>query len=451
MSRGANRVHADALEFAPAILRAQERAPSPLPRVVLRALLLLLGVALAWTVLGRLDVVAIAPGKLVPRSFIKIVQPAEGGIVREIRVTEGEAVSEGQVLARMDARLTEADRSVVENEVRLRELQLRRIDAELSGRAMAQVADDSAALFAQVDAQHRARRQAHQDTIETEQALLTKARQDLKAAQEAEGKLQKTVPIYREQAEGWNKLAREGFAGKLMAMDRQRQYIESTQDLKAQAHSIGSLNATIEQSQRRIAQLASGYRQQLQTERVEISLQVHRLQQELAKQQHRAVLQELRAPQSGVVKDIATYTPGTVVAPGTVLMTVVPQDEPLQAEIWVSNQDAGFVRQRQTVRLKLAAYPFQRYGTMQGILRHVSADATERGEAGAARAAPGTPMLAYRALVDIESVTMVRDGVAHPLVPGMQVTAEVHLGTRRIIEYLLSPVSKIAQEAVRER
>lgn len=441
-----------ALEFSPAILRLQEEVASPLPRSVLRALLLLLALLLAWSVLGRLDVVAVASGKLVPQSFLKIVQPVEGGIVREILVQEGELVQQGQVVARMDARLSEADRRAVENDVRLRELQLRRIDAELAGKAMIREAADEPGLFAQVEAQYRARRDAHQDALETERAMLAKARQDLKAAQELEGKLQKTVPIYREQAEGWDKLAREGFAGKLLAMDRQRQYIESAQDLKAQLHAIASLRATIDQSERRLAQIASGYRQQLQIERVEAASQLHRLQQDLDKQVHRSGLLELRAAQAGSIKDLATYTPGTVVAPGTVLMTIVPRDEPVLAEVWISNQDAGFVHPGQAVRIKLAPFPYQRYGTVEGVVKHLSADATERGEAGAGgRPQSSGTNLHYRALVQLSADSVTRDGRRHVLAPGMQVSAEVNLGTRSVIEYLLSPVQRVGQEAARER
>ncbi len=443
---------ADRLAFSPAILRAQDAAPSPLARVVLRALLVLVALLVAWAVVGKLDVVAVAPGKLVPRSFVKIVQPAESGIVREILVREGERVNEGQVLARMDARQSDADRNTVDHDVQIRSLQLRRIDAELSGGPMAARPDDPVALFAQVEAQHRARRAAYRDTLEAEQASLAKARQDVRIAEENEHKLRKTVPIFQEQAEGWNKLAQEGFAGRLLAMDRQRQYLESAQDLRAQGHTIASLRASIEQSEKRLAQITSAYRQQLQAERVETASQLHRMQQELDKQSHRAGLLELKAPQSGLVKDLATHTPGTVVASGTVLMTLVPQNEPLQAEIWISNPDAGFVRPNQPVRLKLAAFPFQKYGMLDGVVSHISADASDRSDANASGKPPvGTTALAYRALVDIAPESAGRGTTAMALTAGMQLQAEIHLGSRSVMEYVVSPVSKTVQEAGRER
>ena len=189
MSSRLNAIEDGGQEFAPTLLRLQRETPSPLPRRVLYVLLALLAVMLLWTVIGQLDIVAVAQGKIVPQSFLKIVQPAEQGIVREILVKDGDAVQAGQVLVRMDTRLSDADRSVVDNELKLRDLQLRRIDAELAGAAVKRHAEDSPALLAQVEAQHRARRQAHLDAVGAERALLAKAQQDLQVAVEVEGKL----------------------------------------------------------------------------------------------------------------------------------------------------------------------------------------------------------------------------------------------------------------------
>ena len=124
----------DARDFTPGIIGLQEQQPSPLPRSVLYALLALITVMLIWAGVGRLDIVAVAQGKLVPQSFLKIVQPADPGIVREILVREGDSVKEGQVLVRMDSRLSDADGRMLLAEVQRRRLQLRRIEAELTGK-----------------------------------------------------------------------------------------------------------------------------------------------------------------------------------------------------------------------------------------------------------------------------------------------------------------------------
>jgi HlyD family secretion protein len=440
----------DAQAFAPDIISVQQQPPSPLPRTMLYALLALFAMILIWACVGRLDIVAVAQGKLVPQSFLKIVQPAESGIVREILVREGEEVGAGQVLVRMDARLSEADGKTLFAELHRKRLQLRRIESELAEVPLRRQADDPADLYVQTEAQLQARRQAYLDALGAEQATLVKAQHDLKGAIEIESKLQKTVPIYRDQAESWDKLAKEGYAGRLLAQERQRTYMENEQDLRAQTQNVASLRALITQSEKRIAQITSNYRQQLQNERVETGALYHKLQQDWDKQQHRHSLLELKAPQAGIVKDLATHTPGTVVAPGTILLTLVPHEEPLVAEVWIGNADAGFVQAEQKARVKLVAYPFQKYGMLDGVVKQVGADAKEKGEA-TSPAVKSVQDAAYRALINLSSDYLESQGSRHRLVAGMQVNAEIHLGTRSVLEYLLSPVQKVAHEAGRER
>jgi HlyD family secretion protein len=394
--------------------------------------------------------VAVAQGKLVPQSFLKIVQPAESGVVREILVREGEEVGAGQVLVRMDARISDADGRTLFAELHRKRLQVRRIEAELAGVSLQRQADDPVELFIQTEAQLQARRQAHADALGGEQATLLRAQHDLNSAIEVQEKLQKTLPIYKGQADAWNKLASEGYAGKLLALERQRTYMENEQDLRAQSQNVASLGALVAQSEKRIAQISSNYRQQLQNERIETAALYHKLQQDWDKQQHRHSLLELKAPQAGIVKDLATHTPGTVVAPGTILLTLVPHDEPLVAEVWVGNADAGFVQADQKARVKIAAYPFQKYGLLDGTVRQVSADAQVRSDS-SNLAGRSVQDAAYRALITLASSHLESHSRQLRLVPGMQVSAEIHLGTRTVLEYLLSPVQKIAHEAGRER
>ena len=446
---------ADPRDFAPALMRARENPPSPFSGWMLKVLLVLFGCLLAWAMLSKLDIVAVTTGKLVPQTYLRIVQPFKQGIVKEILVREGEAVKAGQVLLRMDPRLSDADQRVVTNDYKLKQLQLRRIDAEMTGAAIVRQRDDDAGLLAQVEAQHRARRQAYQDALDTERAALAKARQDINAAVEVEAKLKQTVPIYKETADGWKQLAQDGFAGKLLAQEKVRLHIENEQDLKAQTQNIAGLKVTIEQADKRLAQITSNYRQQLQNERVEIALQVNKLQEELVKSEHRTGLMELKAPQAGIVKDLATHTVGTVAAPGTILMTLVPGNEPLVAEVWVSNDDVGFIRPGQSVRLKLSTFQFQKYGMVEGKVRQVSADASENQNAIPASVEIGRNKtalpLTYKTIVEMNGQELVAQGVKYTLTPGMQVAGEIHLGTRTVLEYLLSPVTKAFHEAGRER
>jgi hemolysin D len=447
---------ADPADFLPALQRVEHRPPSPLGRKVLWTALALVGGTLAWAALGRLDIVAVAEGKLVPSTYVKIVQPAEQGVVKEILVQEGQMVREGQVLIRMDAALSDADGRALSSDYYTRSITLRRIDSQLGDTPLQRAADDPPGIFAQAQAQYTANVQAYQNALAQERSVLDKARHDLAAATEVRTKLLQTLPHYRDQEKAFEKLAQDGYVGRLMFTDKQRERIEKEQDLKSQQFIIRSAQATIAQSEKRMSQISADYRRQLQAERLEVAPQAERVRQELAKQQHRHGLLELRAPQAGQVKDLATHTPGTVAAPGTILMTLVPRGEALRAEVWVSNDDVGFIRPNQEVRIKLAAFQFQKYGMLDGTVAQVSADATEtpnpniRSDGLSGRDRPTGP-LAFRALIDLKQQVLEADGERYRLAPGMQVVSEIKLGDRTVLEYLLSPVRKAFHEAARER
>jgi HlyD family secretion protein len=447
---------ADPADFAPPLLRLQERPPAPLAGWMLLLLVALAAGVIAWAVLGRLDIVAVAEGKLVPSSYLKIVQPAEQGIVKEILVREGEAVRAGQVLIRMDAALTEADLGAIRAEVEHKSLALRRIDAQLAGRRLAREPGDPPALYQRVAAQQRANVRAYENALAQEKSMLEKARHELAAARETRAKLEQVLPHYREQEQAFDKLARDGFAGRILATDKRRERIEKEQDLRAQEFTIRANEALIAQSEQSSARITADYLRVLQTERVEVATELDKARQELARHRHRRELLELRAPVEGTVKDLATHTAGTVAAPGTILMTLVPRDETLIAEVWVGNQDVGFVRPGQPVKVKLAPFQFQKYGMLEGAVERVSVDATEapspntRSDALTGRDRPMGP-LAFRTLVKLQAQHLEAGAARYRLAPGMQVAAEIHLGTRSVLEYVLSPVRKAFHEAGRER
>ena len=477
----------DPLDFSPGLLRIQAQPPTPFARALLYSLLTLLGLLLIWAIFGKLDVVASAEGKLLPQSYLKIVQPSEQGVIRDILVEEGQHVKAGQTLMRMDATLTEADGKTLEADTQGKRLALRRIDAELAGSPFTRQSGDPGDLYNQTLAQYRANRTAFETALAQERSLHDKAQSDLSAAEEIRTKLIKTLPHYRQQDEAYEKLAKGGFASKIMANDKARERIEKEQDLKSQEYLIQSAQSSLTQSSRKLAQISADYRRQLQIERADTEDKLDKSQGELTKQQYRRNLHELKAPQECggvvapkvgnpqptggwaeltpgqpdthrptlggcIVKDLATHTVGTVISPGTILMTLVPNDEILRAEVWVGNQDVGFIHTGEPVKIKFAAYQFQKYGMVEGKVAHLSADASDTPPNQQQPGKSGSNLpFAYRALIDLKAQHLIADGVLHSLTPGMQVTAEIHLGTRTILEYLLSPVMGAFQEAGRER
>ncbi len=449
--RDAGSTPAEERDFLPTLLAMTDSPPPKMPRMILVSVLVLVAVLLLWSVLGRLDVVASAEGRLVPQSKLKIVQPADAGIVVDILVREGQQVVAGQVLMRLDPRLIDADRETTSGEHAHLRLQLRRIDAELAGVTMSHQAGDPPALFERISQQGIAHRQAYLDATAAERALTEKLHSDLQAALALQAKLERTLPIIQRSTEAYGHLLGDGFISRIAADDKQRQLLETTQDLLAQQAAVVSLRAMLVNSEKKLAQLASGYRSQLLAERASIDTQLRRVTGEKEKLEYKSGLLSLRAPQAGIVKDLSTHTVGTVVAPGTVLMSLVPQDEPLRAEIMVRNEDAGFVHLGQTAKVKLAAYPFQKYGMIDGVIDHIGPDVADPAAGSREGLDPAQTFARYPVWVRLSSQHLSVDDKPLLLTPGMQVVADIHQGRRSVLEYLLSPVRRAWMESARER
>lgn len=440
----------EAADFTPDLLTIQEQPPSRLPRTVGYVTVGLFGLLLVWATFGKLDIIASAEGRLVPRNYSRVLQPAEAGIVREVLVRDGEEVKAGQVLMRMDATTASADMGTLKADAALKALGLRRIDAELRGQPLLIDVRDPPELAVQVLAQYRARRQSYLDALAQEQATLERAQHDLMAARQQLAKLQATVPLYQQSANSYEKLVKEGFVSELGANDKLRERIEKEQELKTQEANLGSMTSAVEQSRKKLAQIKSGYESQLLNERVELQSQQQRTDGELQKQVYKSGLLALMATEAGTVKDMATYSPGAVVQPGAALLNLVPKNEPLYAEVAIHNEDVGFVAPGQSVKVKLQAYPFQKYGMLEGTVELISADSSANDPQKAT--AMGQSPQSYKALVKLASQELrASNGEVLKLTPGMVVQAEIHQGQRTVLEYLLSPVQKVAQEAGRER
>ncbi len=439
----------------------QTTGPDQSRRIVLWAVSLLTLILVVWAAFGQLDIIASADGKLVTQTLVKIVQPAEAGVIRELLVKEGDAVKAGQVLARLDPTLAQADRSAVANELATQQMQERRVQAELAAQPMLPQAGDDPQRYAQVHALYLAHRKAFLDSLEQEQSLLLKAEHEHHAATQVLAKLEQTLPTYQRSAESYAKLAKDGFIAGLAAEEKQRDATEKARDLDAQRATVASLSATAAAQRKKLSQLQSSYRSDLQKELSDLRARMEQLHPALGKSVYREGQMELRAPQDGLIKELGTTTVGAVVQPGAVVMTLVPQGETLYADVSIKNEDVGFVQVGQRAQIKLATYPFQRYGMLSGKVIHLGADASEAPRQGTTTTTANgnvqdsvqpIPAATYKARIalDVQRLTSPQ-GVSLPLTPGMQVLAEINQGQRTVLEYLLSPVKKAVQEAGRER
>lgn len=441
----------------------QDEAPARVGRIVLRCVCGLVLLLIVWALFGQLDIVASADGKLVPQTLVKVVQPAESGVVKELLVGEGDVVQPGQVLARLDTTLAAAEGRGLASDMAMQEMQVRRIDAELGGDAMTMRPGHDVGLYSVVEAQFRAHVRAYQDGVAQEEAQLVRLRHERGAAEDNLHKLEQILPTYTRIASAYSKLEKEGFMGSLVATEKERDAIEKARDLDAQRQALAALSAGIAAQEKKVSQLRSSYRSELQRERADIAARIDQLRPNLAKTAYRTGLMELRAPQAGVIKDLATTTVGAVVQPGAVVMTLVPRGEALYADVSIKNEDVGFTRVGQKVQIKLTSYPFQRYGMLRGEVVRLGLDAADNGSNIRSSVQPGVSVQAnegqggantasmYRARIQMPQQLLAPDGAVLPLAAGMQVVVEIHQGRRTVMQYLLDPVRKAVGEAARER
>lgn len=428
--------------------------PILVARAVLRCVCVLLLLLVVWSVFGKLDIIASATGKLVPQTLLKIVQPAEQGIVHSLLVGEGDVVEKGQVLVKLDTTLASAETQSIGSELVRQRMQERRILAELSGKPLSTEPGDDLLLLSQVQSHYKARRNAYEDDLEREKSLLSRAENEHRSAQQIMDKMRQTLPLYRDSAKAYAELQSQGFFSPLANAEKQKEMIEREKDFEAQKLTVASLRDTIAAQKRKIRQISSYYTSELEKELAQVRGGIARLEPSLDKSLYREGLMELRAPQSGVIKNITTTTVGAVVQPGSVLMTLVPQNEPLYADVSVKNEDVGFVQVGQKVQIKLSAYPFQKYGMIIGEVMRISADSEDGStvKSGNGLGGDDASLLPYRARIKLnEQFLTDPSGEVLHLAAGMQVVAEINQGQRTVLEYLLSPVRKVVQEAARER
>ena len=451
---------ADERAFLPAALALQETPVHPAPRRAAYALMALFAIALAWACLGQIDIVAVAPGRLIVSERTKLIQPLERSVVQRILVQDGDHVEAGQPLVELDptsaqadkASLTETRKAAQSEWLRARALQQMLSKQEQSAHihqaldakkalendaptdwtpadkadTQAQLAaewSDITARLARLSAEHQ-RRQAEAATV---RAMIAK--------------LEATLPIARQREQDFQALTTQGFMSGHANQDRRRERIELERDLATQQARYQEAQAALREAQHtRSAYLAETGRS-LSERQAQADLKRHQTGQELAKATQREHLATLTAPVSGTVQQLALHTEGGVVTEAQALMVIVPDAASVSAEVQLENKDIGFVAPGQDVAIKLETFPFTRYGTVKATVDKVTQDAVNDEKRGAI----------FPAKLKLTQTSIDVDGKQIKLAPGMNVTAEIKTGKRRVIEYLLSPIQRAGSESLRER
>ncbi len=433
--------------FLPAALALQETPVSPAPRAAMWLLIVFAGIALLWAVFGRIDVVAVAHGKIIPNNRIKTIQPIEMAVVKAIHVFEGQSIKAGEPLVDLDATNAQADLGRVSGELAAARLQVARARAMLA--ALDKGGRPGFARWPGLDGEkyREALSLLHGQYLEytarraRADAEISRREAELRSTQELVRKLEQTAPIARQRALDYKALAEKNFVSRHGYLEREQLRIEQEGELAEQRSRLKEIEAVLREARAQRLELAAEARRVNLDSLNDGQQKTAALEQELRKAETRGKLMRLTAPVSGTVQQLALHTVGGVVKPAQPVMVIVPEDQPLEIEAFIENKDIGFIRPGQEAEVKIETFQYTKYGTIPARVDFVSHDAINDEK---------------RGLIYFSRVKMLRprinvDGVEVNLSPGMAVTVEVKTAKRRVIEYFLSPLMQYSNESLRER
>lgn len=443
-------------EFLPAALEIMEKPPSPGLRFLMLALCSLFAIALLWSVLGRVDVVAVATGKTLPASNVKLIQPLEIGTVREIHVRNGEHVRKGQLLIELDPTVTGAEEAQASRgllSARIAEARNAALLGHLEGRPAVfrappdtppDVARTQDALIRSAVAEYEAQRASLAQSRAERSAELAGTTAEI-------AKLRQTLPLVDQQLEARRDLAAKGHFSKLKLLEYEQMKVEHLRNIDVQESNAAKARAAIANIEAQLRQLREEFAKKAATDLSTAEDESGVRAEELRKSARRSLYQQIRAPVDGTVQQLAVHTVGGVVQPAQPLMVIVPDGSDVEVEAQVLNKDIGFVREGQKVRVKLEAFPFTDYGLVEGEVATISRDAVQQEPQPGSENKSAAAGLVYTARIRLARDWIGVGGRRRPIGPGLAVQAEIKTGERRIIQYLLSPISQALDEAGRER
>jgi hemolysin D len=406
-------------QFLPAALELIERPVSPTARLTGWVLVLLVLASVLWAVFARVDIVVNAGGRIIPSSRTKAIASVDVASVRAIHVIEGQQVSAGDPLVDLDAGVFEADQRKAEADVdaaRLAVARARALIAAIDSNGPPQLTpvpgvgrDEFAEARSQVIGQwldYSAKLTALDGEIARYAAAL---------------------PLASQRARNYEELAKTND----VSQDAWSEKRQAAIDLEGQ----------LAQARNSRLSLVAETRRRALDELTEAGKIVTASTQDAARAASHARLLRLRSPVDGSVQQLSVHTVGGVVPAAQTLMLIVPRDDKVQVEGYIENKDIGFVRESQPAEIKIDAFDYTKHGTIHGTVDSVSKDAVDDEKRG--------PL--YKAYVSLDSRMIVVDGRPVPLSPGMSVQVEIKTGTRRVIEYILSPLLRHRHESLNER
>ena len=459
-------------DFLPAALEIVETPAPMLAHAVAAAVMILLSCTLIWAWFGRVDVVSVASGRVIADSRTRPIQPAETAVVRRIAVTDGQVVHAGDILLELEPAGTSAQAEVTRLSEALTDAKLEqaryRVLADLatphpsaSSGALPSVTADAvlATLRTQMerapahsmpmdDRRLRAEAQVVVEEWHTHVARLkTLAAEDqrkvleIAATQRLIQTLRETASIAAREAADYQQLLRARFISEHAYLERERKRVEDEGSLSYQQAKVEELAGARHEITLRARSLSADFARATADALVNTRRKISQLEQELQKAETRQTQHTLRSPVDGTVQQLSVHAAGNVVASAQAVMLLVPADYQAEVEVALENRDIGHVRAGQHAEIKVETFPFTRHGTLPATVQYVAGDATPDPQRG----------LFYQARLRIDTATANSLARNIRLVPGMAVTAEIITGERRLIDYILDPLTRVTSESMRER
>ena len=435
-------------EFLPAAEEIIETPAAPFGAVVIWLTTILLVLALAWAYLGQIDIVAVGNGRVSTEGSVKVVQSASYGVVKRITAQEGQRVHKGDVLVELDKTTAEKELATT-----AQSLNIARAEHDILRRlAMGNGADDiinSAGVSDEAKAVLRefttsqlalasAKEQALKGSIASHQRQL-QFNQQTKAQLEGEAqKLKDRQTKVKQKLESANAIERIRLQNELDTLEQRITTANSAATSQGQQVLQSQLTLAQAQSQSQVslAETNSSIGGQVIAQEQRIA----ELENNLAKAKRALEQTTIIAPVDGTILALNTRTIGGVVNVAERIAQIVPDNDLLYVDVTLDNQDVGFVRVGQRVVIKVATYPFQRYGYLEGTVENISPDAIQDEKKG----------LVYKAKVKLSGANSSKKNRLK-LLPGMSVSAEITTGKRRIIEFFLDPLMTHIDDSLKVR
>ena len=430
--------------FSSPALAVQAQPPSHVLRMVTLSLCGMTAVALVFACVASMDIVVSAQGKTIPAGKSKVVQPLEPGVVRAIHVRDGQVVQAGDVLVELDPTNASADHDRLQSEYWETEADVLRLTAQMAGkpRLVAPINMPHATVMNH-QAMLQSRLAEQQAKMAATEADVSRRHASLQAAMATAEELKSSLPLMRQKHEMREELVKTGHVAKTSWIDSKVELSKAEKDWAVQSENLKEAQSNYQSALAQRNQTWAEYRARTGAELVEATKKRDAARQELVKANQRLSMQTLRTPIDGVVQQLAVTTVGGVVTAAQPILTVVPENTPLEVEAQVLNRDIGHVRLGQRVINKVETYDFTRYGYIEGEVQWVGTDAVQDPKLG----------LVYPVrikLAQMQTPSQV-NGRTGQLTAGMNMTSDIRTDERRLIEYLIAPMLRYTQEAMRER